>query len=70
MTEPSVLIVCIMAFIAVILVLSLLAVLFALLTRLFPAETEGMDAGVVAAINTAAAAAYPGSRITEIEEVR
>ena len=71
MTEPSLLVICLAAFVAVMVLLTLLAVLFALLTRLFPVPVkEETDTGVVAAIHSAVAAAYPGTRITAIEEVR
>ncbi len=71
MTEPNLLVICVAAFVAVMMLLALLAAVFALLTRMFPVPTKDeIDPGVVAAIHTAVAAAYPGTRITAIEEVR
>lgn len=68
MTEPNLMIVCAAAFAAVLLVLGLLAGLIRLLALAFPpVEAEG-DAAVFAAINTAAARAYPGMRVTNIQE--
>jgi hypothetical protein len=69
MSEPNLLVISASAFIAVIVLLSLLAAIIRLLTTLFPVEEDG-DAAVLAAIATAAARAYPGTRITNIEETR
>jgi hypothetical protein len=69
MTEPNLLVISASAFIAVIVLLSLLAGIIRLLTILFPAD-EGSDAALFAAISTAAAHAYPGTRISRIEETR
>jgi hypothetical protein len=68
-TEPNLLVVCAAAFTAVLLLLSLLAAMIRGLTMLFPA-VDGTDAGLLAAITTAAARAYPESRITNIQEDR
>jgi hypothetical protein len=38
--------------------------------RIFPEKTNDLDAGVLAAIHSAVAAAYPATKITGIEEVR
>lgn len=69
MTEPNLLIISVSAFLAVIILLSVLAGMIRLLTVLFPAESEASDATVVAAIHAAAAATHPGTRVTRIEEV-
>jgi hypothetical protein len=69
MPEPNLLIISASAFIAVIVLLSLLASIIRLLTIIFPVE-EGLDGAVIAAIASAAARAHPGSRITKIEEIR
>ena len=58
--------VCIIAFLAVMLVLALLAVVIALLTRLFPyrrPESEWLEE----AIRQAAEQQFPGATITRIE---
>lgn len=70
MTEPNLLIICAAAFLAVLLLLSLLAGLIRVLTAVFPAESAESDAPVIAAIHTAVARVYPGTRVTNIEEVR
>jgi hypothetical protein len=67
MTEPSLLLICAAAFLAVILLLSLLAGIIRGLTALFPAVV-GPDAALIAAISAAAARVYPGAKITNIQE--
>jgi hypothetical protein len=69
MTEPSLLIICAAAFVAVILLLSFLAGIIRVLTTLFPVP-EDTDAALIAAITSVHAGAYPGTRITNIEEHR
>jgi hypothetical protein len=69
MTEPNLLIICAAAFIAVIVLLSLLAGIIRILTLLFPVPDDA-DAALIAAITSAHAGAYPGTRITRIEEHR
>jgi hypothetical protein len=69
MTEPNLLMISISAFAAVILLLSFLAAVIRLLTTIFP-EGDGPDAVVLAAISAAAARAYPGTRVSRIEEER
>lgn len=68
MTEPDLLTISVFAFSAVFLLLALLAALMRLLTALFPHRAEAPDDAVVAGITAAAAAAYPGTRVTRIEE--
>ncbi len=71
MAEPNLLLVCITAFIAVILLLALLAGAIRALTVIFPEKTaEGPDAALLAAIHSAAAVAFPGRKVTRIEEIR
>ena len=66
--EPNLLIVCIIAFIAVMLLLSFLAVVMSLITRVFPVQVqdEGIEPGVVAAIQSVVA--QIGAVVTHIEE--
>jgi hypothetical protein len=70
MTEPSLLVISGTAFIAVILLLGMLAGMIHVLTALFPERSEGKDEALFAAINSAAGEAYPGMRVSRIEEVR
>lgn len=59
---------CLIAMVAVFILLGLLALLMELITFVFPAATQRADAAVIAAISTVVAAAYPGARVTRIEE--
>jgi hypothetical protein len=71
MTEPNLLLVCVTAFFAVVLLLGLLAGVIRLLTAVFPERVpEDTGAAVVAAIHSAVARAYPSARVTRIEEIR
>jgi hypothetical protein len=71
-SDPGLLLICAVAFVAVSLLLGVLAGAIRLLTVLFPerGEADGGDAVLVAAIHSAAALAYPGHRVTSIEESR
>jgi hypothetical protein len=70
--EPNLLVVCLAAFVSVMLLLSALAGIIRLLMAVFPGETQeaGIEPAVVAAIHSAVAAAYPGTRVTAVEEVK
>jgi hypothetical protein len=70
MTEPDLLSISIVAFVAVFSLLSVLAIVMRLLTTIFPGETDRGDAAVYAAISSAASRAFPGTRVTRIEENR
>lgn len=61
---------CGIAFVAVFVLLSLLAAAMELITFLFPQRSARMDAPVAAAIQAAVSAAVPGGRVIRIEEDR
>ncbi len=63
-------VVCIVAFAAVFMLLSTLAVVMRLITAAFPALTQCLDPAVVAAVSTTVATVWPGARLTKIEEER
>ena len=68
MASPSILTVCIAAFIFIFVLLSVLSIMMRLLTRLFPPiETE--DSATIAAITSAYLSVYPDKKITGIKEV-
>jgi len=69
MPEPNLIVVCAVAFVTVLTLLSILAGLIHLMTLLFPQPEEASDAAVIAAINTAVSTAIPGARVTHIEEI-
>ncbi len=62
--------ICISAFLAVFVLLSLLAVVMRIILVLFPEKESGIDAVVVAAITSTVSTIYPGTRITKIEETK
>ena len=73
--DVNLLLISVFAFLAVFMVLATLALLMVALTRLFPAplpddDVDGPDAAVIAAISAAASVAYPGMRVTRVEESR
>ncbi len=68
MLQPDLLVICTAAFTAVFLLLTVLAVMMRVLITVFPAELEGIDAATVAAVTAAATSAFPGMRVTNIEE--
>ena len=59
---------CGIAFLAVFLLLSLLAGMMQLITRLFPERSLSVESSLVAAITSSVAFLYPGARVTKIEE--
>ena len=64
----NLLVVCATAFVAVIVLLTALAGVIHLITSMFPPSRRGVDAPLVAAIEGAVTAVYPGARVTRIEE--
>jgi hypothetical protein len=67
--EPNVLVSCVWSFLAVFILLGILALLIRIVTTLFPVGVKSDDAPMVAAIHTAVAARLPGARVTKIEEI-
>ena len=59
---------CSIAFLAVFLLLSLLAGLMQLITLIFPERKPSVEPSLVAAISSSVAFLYPGARVTKIEE--
>jgi hypothetical protein len=73
MSEPSLFVICGVAFLAVFCVLTGLAAVMRVLTLVFPQLEESIDSiepAVIAAITEGMKATYPGTRVTEIEEVK
>ena len=70
MSDINLVAVCGIAFVAVFLLLSVLAVLMNVITAVFPAKIRKLDAAVTAAISAAVAVAYPGmdDAMVEVEE--
>jgi len=59
---------CLIAMVAVFVLLGVLAVIMRLITVVFPVREGRIDSAVVAAITTAVASVYPGATVTRIEE--
>jgi hypothetical protein len=69
MSDPGLLLICAVAFLAVSLLLGVLAATIRLLTALFPEhDAAGADAAHIAAIHAVVALAKPGYRVTSIKE--
>lgn len=62
-------IICVSAFAAVFLLLSVLAGVMRIIVVLFPEKTGPADTAVIAAAATAVSSLYPGNAITRIEEL-
>jgi len=70
MNPPDLLVICLSAFVAVFLLLGFLAVTMRVLMAVYPAKTGGLDSATIAAVTAAAAYAFPGTRVTKVEEIR
>lgn len=68
---PDLLVICLSAFTAVFVLLTVLAAVMRVLIVVFPDRvTAGSDPAVIAAVASAAAAAFPGTKVSRIEEIR
>jgi hypothetical protein len=70
MPSPELWLVCITAFVAVGLLLSILAGLMRLILVVFPQREQTTDAMLVAAVASVVTNLYPGSRVTKVEEIQ
>lgn len=70
MNPQNLLVICSSAFIAVFFLLSFLAVVMRLLMVVYPKKEDGLEPAIVAALTAAANYAFPGTRITRVEETR
>lgn len=70
MASVDLLMICVVAFAAVFVLLSVLAVLMRIIVSIFPEKTPTGDAAVVAAISSSYQALYPGTMVSRIEEIR
>ena len=64
----SLLTVCVSAFIAVFILLSILALTMRLILAVFPEKMVESSGALIAAISTTYNSIYPGTKITKIEE--
>jgi len=70
MVSTDLLTVCFSAFIAVFLLLSVLALTMRLILSVFPDKGGETDATLIAAISSSYKSIYPGTNLTKIEEVK
>ena len=70
MNEPTLWMVCLQAFAAVMLILFAMTGLLRLLITLFPERKLESDSALMAAITQAVQSAVPGATVTQIEEIR
>jgi hypothetical protein len=70
MNPPDLLVISLSAFVAVFLLLSFLAIVMRGLMAAYPAKVGGVDPVTIAAVTAAAAYAFPGTRVTKVEEIR
>lgn len=68
MHDIQILKVCLLAFGAVFVLLSFLAIVMRVLVALFPQREDPGSAAVVAAISASVSTLFPGARVTRIEE--
>lgn len=69
MEEANLFVICLNAFIAVFILLTLLAACMRLLTTLFPPPHATSGAAMTVAISGAVTTLLPGARVTRIEEI-
>ena len=69
MAPPNLLVICLSAFVAVFLLLSFLGVVMRVLMAAFPEKVGGIDSATIAALTAAAAYAFPGTKVTKVEEI-
>ena len=62
--------ICISAFIAVFLLLTLLALVMRLIMAVFPEKVVRADSFLLAAIASVMATVYPGTKVTKVEEIK
>jgi hypothetical protein len=70
MGPPDLLLICISSFTAVFVLLIVLSLVMRGLIAVFPAKVATSDAAMLAAVAAAVAHAFPGARISSIEEKR
>jgi hypothetical protein len=62
--------ICISAFMAVFVLLTVLAIIMRLIIAAFPAREVTGDAAMVAAVSTVMQNIYPGTKVTKVEEIK
>jgi hypothetical protein len=70
MISSNLVVICTTAFMAVFILLSILALVMRLILFLFPAKEAVSDAAVIAAVTSMYQTIYPGTKISKIEEAK
>ncbi|HMP89637.1 MAG TPA: hypothetical protein PJ991_05525 [Kiritimatiellia bacterium] len=70
MDETNLLLVCLNAFIAVLILLSFFAGIMRLLITLFPEKKTASDNAIASAIDAAVREMLPGARVVRVEEIK
>ena len=70
MPSPDLLSICVTAFIAVFLLLALLALIMRLILLVYPKKEEVTDAALLASVTGVMQTVFPGTRVTKIEEIQ
>ncbi len=70
MPAPELWLICVMAFCAVALLLTILAGLMRLILIAFPPQEKTTDAMMLAAVASVVTSLYPGTRVTKVEEIK
>ena len=68
MDEPNLLMICLNAFVAVIILLSVLAGIIRLLITLFPEKEKLSDTAIATAVSMAVEQVMPGATVSRMEE--
>ena len=70
MSPTELWVICASAFLAVFVLLTVLAVVMRLIIMIFPEKQQGTDVAMLAAVTTTAQATFPGMRVTKVEEIK
>ncbi|MFH1764500.1 MAG: hypothetical protein ABIF09_09940 [Gemmatimonadota bacterium] len=70
MNPPDLLVISFSAFVAVFFLLGFLAIVMRGLIAMYPEKVGGIDHATIAAVTAAAAYAFPGTKVTKVEEIR
>ncbi len=70
MGSPDLLMICLSAFVAVFVLLSVLAVVMRVIIVLFPQKVASTDTAVIAAAASVVSTLYPGTTVTKVEEIK
>lgn len=70
MHSSELLLICASAFLAVFVLLAILASLMRLITAVFPQKATASEAAMIAAVTSVMYNLYPGTKITKVEEIK